>query len=56
MGHVDVLWNCGVYSWVDMVGPLCGREGGVERCLHDDADVPIVPSSLWYQKGLCVGV
>ena len=45
-GYVGVPWFNGVYFWVRRVGSHRGREGVVEICIHYDANVPVVSSSL----------
>ena len=53
---VGVCRNLGVYSSVGRVGPHHGKEGGVERRIFDDANVPLVYSSLWHHKVHRVGI
>ena len=45
-----------IYYWVEWVGSFRGWKGGIELQLNYDADVPVVSSSLWWQKGYRVGV
>ena len=51
VGHGGIQWRCGVYFCIGWDGPRWVQEGGVERRLRSDVDVPVVFSSLWCNKG-----
>ena len=51
-GRGGIHWYHGVYSRAGRVGPRRVHEGGTERRLHYDSNVPMVSSSLCCRKGL----
>ena len=56
LGRGGFFSYCGEYFRVGWIFPRHCREGCIDRWLHNDANMPVVSSSLWCKKGKHVGI